>query len=688
MSQNPHKHTNKLINESSPYLLQHAHNPVNWHPWNEETLAKAKKENKILIISIGYSACHWCHVMEHESFEDEEVATLMNDHFLPVKVDREERPDVDDIYMTACNLVTGRGGWPLNAFALSDGRPVWAGTYFPKERWIDILNQFIELKSSNPEKLEDSAQRLTSGIQSVGEMSLVEIPSEFSSKPFHGSIKKMNQQIDQEKGGRQGAPKFPMPNNYELLLKYAHIFKDEDILNSVTLTLDQMALGGIYDHVGGGFARYSVDSEWKVPHFEKMLYDNGQLIGLYSMAYRLTKKELYKNVVHQSLEFIQREMTSEEGGFYSSLDADSEGEEGKFYVWTESELEETLLDDELIKIAKTYYSTSEVGNWEYSNILHVTKSKDQILAELELTKPQLQEKLDIINSRLLEERENRVRPGLDDKILTGWNALMISGYIEAYKAFGIKEYLEIALKNAALLNKYQIQKDFRLNRNLKNGKSTINGFLDDYAALIKAFIDLYEVTLSDEWIEKANGLVDYVTKHFRNEENGMFHLTSNLDSPLISKSIETTDNVIPGTNSTMARNLARLGEITYNESYQTMSKQMLSNMIQNLEEASTPGFYSNWMQLWLDKLISPFEIVVIGPEASTFAAKLNKEYLANSIVLGDVAPNNEIPLLKNKFVDGQTLIYVCENKVCQLPVDNVEDALSSMSYANQREESN
>ena len=688
MSQNPHKHTNKLINESSPYLLQHAHNPVNWHPWNEETLAKAKKENKILIISIGYSACHWCHVMEHESFEDEEVATLMNDHFLPVKVDREERPDVDDIYMTACNLVTGRGGWPLNAFALSDGRPVWAGTYFPKERWIDILNQFIELKSSNPEKLEDSAQRLTSGIQSVGEMSLVEIPSEFSSKPFHGSIKKMNQQIDKEKGGRQGAPKFPMPNNYELLLKYAHIFKDEDILNSVTLTLDQMALGGIYDHVGGGFARYSVDSEWKVPHFEKMLYDNGQLIGLYSMAYRLTKKELYKNVVHQSLEFIQREMTSVEGGFYSSLDADSEGEEGKFYVWTESELEETLLDDELIKIAKTYYSTSEVGNWEYSNILHVTKSKDQILAELELTKPQLQEKLDIINSRLLEERENRVRPGLDDKILTGWNALMISGYIEAYKAFGIKEYLEIALKNAALLNKYQIQKDFRLNRNLKNGKSTINGFLDDYAALIKAFIDLYEVTLSDEWIEKANGLVDYVTKHFRNEENGMFHLTSNLDSPLISKSIETTDNVIPGTNSTMARNLARLGEITYNESYQTMSKQMLSNMIQNLEEASTPGFYSNWMQLWLDKLISPFEIVVIGPEASTFAAKLNKEYLANSIVLGDVAPNNEIPLLKNKFVDGQTLIYVCENKVCQLPVDNVEDALSSMSYANQREESN
>ena len=679
-SQNQHEFTNALINETSPYLLQHAHNPVDWHAWNEESLEKAKKEDKLLIISIGYAACHWCHVMEHESFEDEEVAALMNEHFLPIKVDREERPDVDEVYMTACNLISGRGGWPLNAFALPNGQPVWAGTYFPKDKWIEILNQFITLKKNDPSKLEDSALRLTSSINNVGALNLVTIPEEFSKKDFERAVEKMNEMVDQKEGGRRGAPKFPMPNNYELLLKYGHMFRDDKVLHSALLTLDKMAYGGIYDQVGGGFARYSVDGEWKVPHFEKMLYDNAQLVGLYSMAYRLTNKPLYRKVVDQSLEFIDRELTSSEGGFYSSLDADSEGVEGKFYIWTERELDSILQDQELFSIAKKYYSTEQRGNWEHSNILHITQDPEKISKDLGISTVELNANVDKINSQLLKARENRIRPGLDDKILTGWNALMISGYVEAYKAFQNEKYLKSAMRNANFIVDNQLNKDYRLNRNYKEGRSTINAFLDDYAAVIKAFLDLYEVTFDQKWITKAQGISDYAISHFSNDENKMMYLSSDLDPPLVARSIESTDNVIPGTNSTMARNLFRLGEITYNKKYTERSTQMLANMYDNLNSAQQPGFYSNWLQLWLDLVRPPYEIVIVGADLINKAKEINSRFLGNSLVLGSQTSTDVLPLLEHKYVHDRTFIYVCENKVCQLPVEDSEMALSQIKF--------
>ena len=679
VSQGDHKYTNALINETSPYLLQHAHNPVDWHPWNEETLAKAKKEEKLMIISIGYSACHWCHVMEHESFEDESVAQLMNEHFLPVKVDREERPDVDDIYMTACNLVSGRGGWPLNAFAMPDGRPVWAGTYFPKENWLEILNQFITLKKSNPAKLEDSAERLTSGVNSIGQLDIMDIPEEFSSTSLENAIELLNAEIDSKHGGRKGAPKFPMPNNYELLLKHSHQHGNESSLHSALLTLDKMALGGIYDQIGGGFARYSVDAEWKVPHFEKMLYNNAQLVGLYSMAYRITKKDLYKHVVKQTLQFIEREMTSPDGGFYSSLDADSEGVEGKFYVWTEEELKSVLDSEDLYQIAKEYYSTDPEGNWEHSNILHITNPPAEIAEKLNLNILDLSEKVNLINNQLLTARDKRVRPGLDDKILTSWNALMISGYTEAYKAFQNEEYLRKAVSTAKFLIEKQMSDDYRLNRSYKEGQSTINAFLDDYVSLIKASLDLYEVTFDKAWIDLAKNLTDYSIQRFSNLENGMFYRKSDIDPPLVAKTVQTSDNVIPAANSIMARNLYRLGEILYHEDYLKRSKQMFANMYNNLDGAQQPGFYSNWLQQWLDYTNAPYEIVIIGQNAKEKAKSLHQNFLGNSIVLGSEKDEDSIPLIQYKYVEGKTMIYVCENKVCQLPVESVEEALKMMN---------
>ena len=672
-----HKYTNHLIDQSSPYLLQHAHNPVDWHPWGDEALNKAKAENKMLLISVGYSACHWCHVMEHESFEDTTVAKIMNDNFVCIKVDREERPDIDDVYMTACHAATGKScGWPLNAFALPDGRPVWAGTYFPKKEWIDVLNYFLKEREKNSNKMEEYAANLTKGIQDSEKIQINTTAANFTETKLKNIGNKFLKQIDFKRGGRKGAPKFPMPNNYEFLLRYYDVTKDAQALEAVTKTLDEMAAGGIYDQLGGGFARYSVDGEWHVPHFEKMLYDNGQLVGLYAMAYRLTKNPRYQEVLKETLAFISRELTDPNGGFYSSLDADSEGEEGKFYVWNSEEIDSLLTNENDRTIFKEYYDVKKRGNWEeHKNVLRYRQSIASLADKTKTTKSEVHAALNRSKKILFSHRATRIRPGLDDKILTGWNALMLSGYVEAYRALGEEVYLKTALKNANFIKSTMLQKDFRLNRNYKSKKSVINAFLDDYALTIKAFTDLYQVTFDEEWLQLASGMADYVVTHFYDSTTGMFYYTSDLDPPLVVRKMELADNVIPGSNSAMARSLFTLGTFLYQPKYIELSQQMMNNMSTTIIPSEQPSFYSNWCNLYLQMAHTPYEVAVIGDNFATKQKALMGQFLPNAFFLGGKTEGS-LALLEGKLQEDRTMIYVCQNKVCKLPVEDVEKAVT------------
>jgi uncharacterized protein YyaL (SSP411 family) len=677
--QQQHKYTNALINESSPYLLQHAHNPVNWYPWGEEALEKAKNEDKLLLISVGYAACHWCHVMEHESFEDTTVARIMNEHFVAIKVDREERPDVDDIYMTACQMSSGRGcGWPLNAFALPDGRPVWAGTYFPKEQWIETMNYFIESYGTERQQMEEYAQQLTEGIQNVSAFQPAAEDSQYSTETVDDLAETFMSNLDYQMGGRKGAPKFPVPNGYEFLLQYYHLTGNEKALEGLTVTLDNIAKGGIYDHLGGGFARYSTDAEWKVPHFEKMLYDNAQLVSLYSHAYQELGSPLYQKVVEETLTFIERELSDESGGFYSSLDADSEGEEGKFYVWKKSTIDSLLNDERVASIFNDYYEVKKGGNWEHVNILYRKKNEEKILSEYNLTSDELKEIIDGAKATLFEARAQRIRPGLDDKVLTSWNALMLKGYLDAYQAFGNNAYLDRALKNADFIVRQQLQKDGRLNRNYKDGKSSINGFLDDYAFTIRAFVSLYEVTFDESWLEKAGLVADYALDHFHDDKNALLFYTSKLDPALIARKKEVEDNVISSSNSAMARSLLQLGTLTYNTTYVEKAKEMLRLLIPQLESTKQTNFYSNWCGLYTELAFPLYEVAVVGPDYQQLQQELQAGFHPNALYLGGAREGN-MELLKDKLQEGETFIYVCQNKVCQLPVQESEKAVAQFA---------
>ena len=673
------EHTNELINESSPYLLQHAHNPVDWYPWGEAALEKARKEDKLLIVSIGYAACHWCHVMEHESFEDSTVAALMNEHFVSIKVDREERPDIDDVYMTACQMASGRGcGWPLNAFALPNGQPVWAGTYFPKAEWMRILDQFVNLKKDEPEKLKEYAQQLTDGIQRNEMIPIETGEREFTRESIDTLAERFMNNVDGMAGGRVGAPKFPMPNNWQFLLRYGVLAGNELAQRAATNTLDNMADGGIYDQIGGGFSRYSVDAKWHVPHFEKMLYDNGQLVSLYSQAYQLTGNPTYERIVRETLTFIERELSDVNGGFYSSLDADSEGEEGKFYVWTKDEIDLALNDELLSAIAVDYYDVQPGGNWEEDkNILQITKTEQAIARKYELTEQRLQFSIGEIKRLLLEKRAERVRPGLDDKILTSWNALMMKGYVDAYRAFGDEAYLERALKNADFIETNMVHDEGRLNRNFKDGKSVINAFLDDYATLIEAYLSLYQVTFDEAWLEKGKSLADHSLKHFFDDTTGLFFYTSDLDPPLIARKKELGDNVIPASNSIMAKNLHRLGLLLYNQDYLEVSRIMLGRMAATLESTQDPSFYSNWCDVYSDYVWPLYEVAIVGDASLEKSHEMMKAFVPQALFLGGINEGS-LELLKDKLQEGRTLIYVCQNKVCKFPVDDPAQALTLM----------
>ncbi len=673
-SRSPEQPTNALINETSPYLLQHAHNPVHWQPWGETALEQAQREKKLLIVSIGYAACHWCHVMEHESFEDSAVAALMNEHFVSIKVDREERPDVDQVYMEAAQLMTGRGGWPLNAITLPDGRPVFAGTYFPKDQWMSVLRQVQESYERTPERLEKIASQVTEGIRSTEAFVPPTDEPAYEAALLDELYRTWKPKLDQQRGGNQGAPKFPMPINGQFMMQYAYYTDNAEAYVWVKTTLDQMAYGGIYDHLGGGFARYATDAAWRVPHFEKMLYDNAQLVSLYSQAYRMDQNPLYRRVVYETLDFIAREMTSDEGAFYSSLDADSEGEEGKFYVWTAAEVNQVLGDE--AALFSEYYHVTQPGNWEDGkNILYVDKSDSAFAAQRKLSVADLRQRLEKGKQTLLKARGQRVRPGLDDKSLTAWNALMLNGYVDAYRTFSEPRFLAVALKNARFLRENVISSSGSMTRNYKAGTATIDAFLDDYAQTIAAFINLYQATFDASWLETAQMLQQYALDHFYDEASGLFFYTANDHPELIARQKEVSDNVIPASNSVMANNLYQLGLLLYEDAYVEKARTMLTQVTENLR--TYPEYYANWASL-LSQMIYPlYEVAIVGDGYADQRTALDRHYLPNALLIGG-KNEGDLALLEDKLIPGQTTIYVCERGLCKLPVTEAARAVQQI----------
>jgi uncharacterized protein YyaL (SSP411 family) len=668
---------NELSKETSPYLLQHAENPVHWKAWNTNTLSEAKTSNQLIIVSIGYSACHWCHVMEHESFEDQEVAQTMNAHFTNIKVDREERPDVDAVYMKAVQIMTQRGGWPLNVVTLPDGRPIWGGTYFRKNEWINTLEQLQELYQTQPEKIIDYAEKLQAGLESLSIIPESEI--EVSQELLIPLIAKWKKSFDPEFGGMARAPKFMMPNNYAFLMRYGFQNNDQELLDLVDLTLTKMAYGGLFDTIDGGFSRYSVDMKWHVPHFEKMLYDNGQLVSLYADAYKRTQNPLYKEVIEKTLTFVSRAWLTDEGAFYSALDADSlnqeqQLEEGAFYVWTVAELKSILQED--FDLFSIVFNINPFGHWEHNNyVLIQNQSLEDIANQNQISVFELQTKKQQWEKALFEIRETRSKPRLDDKCLTSWNALILKGYVDAYKALHNKKYLETAIQNAEFILKKLWSPEGNLWHSYKNNQSSINGFLEDYATVIDAFISLYEATFDEKWLQHAKHLTDYSLDHFYDETTSFFTFKSDLDDALITTHYETEDNVIPASNSMMAKNLWQLS-IYYNHTfYEKVSTSMIHKIIPNVDY---PSAFSNWLDAFLNLSDQQKELAICGKDALQFGTAFNKKYLSNSIIAA-TTKQSALPFLNNRFVDDKNLFYVCQNKTCDLPKTDFEAALKDLT---------
>ncbi len=671
---------NNLINESSPYLLQHAKNPVNWNPWDKKYLNIAEKQNKLVIISIGYASCHWCHVMERESFQDSTVAKLMNEKFISLKVDREERPDIDQVYMNAIQLMTGSGGWPLNVIALPDGRPIWGGTYFSKEQWLSALNQISVIYEKEPEKFISYADKVQEGINSLNIIDPV--IDDFESIDLLKYSEKLIDSIDLKFGGFNGAPKFMMPNNLDFLLRYSIQENNQKAKNIILESLDKMAYGGIFDHIDGGFSRYSTDEKWHIPHFEKMLYDNGQLMSLYSKGFKISNKKHFKKVVYKIHEYINTEMKDISGGFYSSLDADSKIDEnnyveGAYYSWSYSELKNLISED--FDLFSEYYNVNDYGYWKEEDkyVLINNISDTEFISEHNLTEEIFNDKLSNWVSILKEAKKSKKKPSLDYKIVTSWNGLMISGYVDAYKAFNDEIFLNEAIESAEFVYNSLTKNDGGLFHNYVNGKSKVNGYLEDYATIIQASLDLYEITLNQKWIERALKLSEYVIKNFSNDESALFYFTSKKDEELITRTIEFRDNVIPSSNSIMAKNLFKLYHYFDKEEYYDLSKKMALSVASEFDVY--PSGYSNWFDLIYNLKSKFYEVAIVGKNAIEKAKELNKKYLPNKLVIGS-STSNDLPLLQNRFINGKTLIYVCVNKACKMPTENLDDSISMISF--------
>lgn len=669
------KYTNRLIHESSPYLKQHAHNPVDWYPWGDEAFSQAEKQNKLVIISIGYSACHWCHVMEKETFSDPKAAELMNRSFISIKVDREERPDLDSIYMNAAQLITGQGGWPLNIIALADGRPFYAGTYFPTQAWISVLRQIINLNKSQPDTIKKQAEAVQHGISKLEELNIA--PKESGSVSLKQVVSSASEnilkQMDFSEGGTKGSPKFPMPDLFSFLLDYSAYSEVQDIAKAaeiVHLTLEKMAGGGMYDHVGGGFARYSVDSQWRVPHFEKMLYDNAQLLSLYSAAFRHNNNRVYKDIVYRTVSFLQQVFLSSDNLFYSSLDADSEGQEGKFYVWTEKEIDQLL--GEKSALFKEYFSIRSGGNWEKNwNILYRSKPVSKICADHRISEAECRDQISAALEILKNVRQKRIKPSVDTKKITSWNALAVTGLADAYITFREDVFLSLATRVMKQLLKYGVEKKGSLKR-LPRDTHSPSAFLDDYALTIQALICLYSADFREEWLFQAEEITAFALDHFQDPESSLLFYTPDFQNSLITRQRQTSDSVIPSSNAVMAHNLFLLGHYFQKDEWIEQSSAMLDTMKESMN--SRPLYSTHWLKVLL-KTVYPFwQVSVSGEKFREKVSFLQKQFLPNIIFSGSKT-DSTLPMGEDKKSSPHTPIYLCRDKTCLKPIEEAEEAL-------------
>jgi uncharacterized protein len=682
---NMKQHTNRLAKESSPYLLQHAHNPVDWFPWGEEALQKAKKEDLPILVSIGYAACHWCHVMERESFEDETTAALMNKHFVNIKIDREERPDLDHIYMDAVQAMTGSGGWPLNVFLTPDAKPFFGGTYFPpvkaynRASWKEILTGIALSYRDKKEEVLDQAEQMVKHLEQansfgVAQLTEFNIPFEEKFNRHHTGLILENilKSADKEWGGFSRAPKFPQTFTIQYLIRHYHYYKDEQALNQALLSLDKMISGGIYDQAGGGFARYSTDTEWLAPHFEKMTYDNALLVSVLSEAYQLTKNNLYAETIKHTLDFMQREMQDPEGGFFSALDADSEGVEGKFYTWKKAEIDQIL--GENAELIAEIFDVSEEGNWERVNILRLKKSLPVMAEQMNISLAKLEEIVNIAREKLLKARSERVRPLLDDKILLGWNALMNQALSKAYAAIGDETYLKLAEQNMQfLISKFRNKETGLWFHTYKNGEARFPAFLDDYAYLIEALIVLQEVSGQSSYIQLAKELAEIVIQLFSAEKTPLFYYTNAGQSDIIVRKKEVYDGAVPSGNAVMAWNLYRLSILAGEESWKERSISMLESLIQPV--VRYPNSFGVWANLLLELVNGTHEIVVLGDLALVEGLTLLTQYIPNKVFQMAISPDVSQPLMRGKPSTNELTWYLCRNYTCLRPVKTLPELM-------------
>lgn len=666
------EHTNNLVNSTSPYLQQHAHNPVDWQEWGEDALEQAKKEDKPILVSIGYSSCHWCHVMEKESFEDTAVAKIMNENFINIKVDREERPDVDQVYMDAVQAMGLQGGWPLNVFLTPDQKPFYGGTYFPKEGWVNLLTSISDAFEKNRAKIDESAEAFTKNLQAKEseKYKLEGTTYKLASNEIDSTYQNLAKKFDSVDGGINKSPKFPMPSVWQYLAAYSYHSANKQAFDHLQFTLTKIADGGIYDHIGGGFSRYSTDEEWHVPHFEKMLYDNGQLLSLYANGFKLSKNPKFKTTIDETIEWMKREMLDESGGFYSALDADSEGEEGKFYVWSHAELSNIAEDN--IEILSEYYDIQQDGNWEGKNALRVVAAENELQLKYKLSKDEFKSIVNKFKKGALANREARVRPGLDNKLIAGWNGLALSGLAESFQALQDSSILDLANTNAEFIKTL-----------VKGGKlfrfpdKDLEGFMEDYAAVIQAFIKFYETTYDRNYLELAKMLTKRAESAFYDETENLYFFSSEANSNLIARKKELFDNVIPSSNSIMAWNLVHLGTHYYDDSMVKKGQSILAQVRELIIQE--PEYMSNWAMLAMEVSDTFAEVIIVGPKAKEFANEINEKYIPNKIISASVEETSLPPFEMKTTMNGETTIYICYNKSCKRPVTTVQQALEQLS---------